>query len=70
MGSVLKIKIYGNFSDAPETMVGNSNTKKNEWEGGGLKFEILQPLKRFRLTYNGLLKKNDGSIHHVRVNFM
>lgn len=56
---------------SPTSMVRTLGPGNQNWEAAGLKFDIVEPLKRFRVTYNGLLKKvDDSSLHHVRLNFV
>ena len=70
-----KFLFYHLFLDHPNTTFKFS---KQSWTIGGLKISVLEPLKRFRIIFNGLLRNgigtkisNDmGKIEHVRFNFM
>lgn len=54
------------------TVYGN----KNEWDAGGLHCECREPMRRWRISYNGWMKKhseseaNQTEFVHVRFGFM
>lgn len=48
-----------------------------KWATSSLKIEPLEPRKRWRITYNGLLRNqcfddtlSDDNVEHIRLNFM
>ncbi|CAH0549548.1 unnamed protein product [Brassicogethes aeneus] len=46
---------------------------KLQWKANGLNMEILEPFRRLRLTFNGLLKEVStgiGTVEHVQFNFI
>ncbi|XP_072135997.1 rifampicin phosphotransferase-like isoform X2 [Mobula birostris] len=52
---------------------------KNSWSAGGLKLECLEPLRRWRVFFNGLLRKGpyrdtcmeeEGELKHVKMSFV
>ncbi|XP_051884626.1 putative phosphoenolpyruvate synthase isoform X2 [Pristis pectinata] len=61
----------------PDTICSLDN--KNSWSGGGLKLECLEPHRRWRIFFNGLLRKGpyrdtwmeeEGELLHVRMSFI
>lgn len=38
----------------PDTML--YNTDSNSYSAGGLKFELLEPMRRWKVTFNGMLR--------------
>ena len=68
--------LYYLFSEHPSTITYKSN--KQGWSIGGLKISVCEPLKRWRIIFNGLLRSgirqstayDMGKIEHVRFNFM
>lgn len=61
----------------PETNYSLDNT--NTWSGGGLKLECLEPYRRWRIFFNGLLRKGpyrdkwteeEGELLHVKMAFI
>ncbi|CAH2050125.1 unnamed protein product, partial [Iphiclides podalirius] len=44
---------------------------ENGWSAQGLKIQVLEPEKRLRIIYNGLLTSSEDNIkHHVRLNLV
>lgn len=41
------------------------------WSAGGLKIQVLEPQKRYRILFNGCMTKDrDGVTQHVKLNLM
>ncbi|XP_033208462.1 putative phosphoenolpyruvate synthase isoform X2 [Belonocnema kinseyi] len=83
-GNEKELLLVLNFSDGRTyELPDHPSTKtlkfdKQSWSIGGLKISVLEPLKRFRITFNGLLRNGIrhkisdgmGEIEHVRFNFI
>jgi hypothetical protein len=41
-----------------------------QWKTKDLQIEVLEPFKRLRVTYNGLLSDASRDVHHVQFSFM
>ncbi|EFN79325.1 Probable phosphoenolpyruvate synthase [Harpegnathos saltator] len=61
--------------DYPHTVVMDGTGQK--WSASGLKIELLEPRRRWRITYNGLLRNqcfddalSDDNVEHIRLNFI
>ncbi|KOB78830.1 putative phosphoenolpyruvate synthase [Operophtera brumata] len=48
----------------------NVHHYQHGWSANGLKFQVLEPERRMRITYNGLLTRDDGTTQHVRLNLI
>lgn len=62
-------------TDYPHTVAMDGTGQK--WSASGLKIELLEPRRRWRITYNGLLRNQssddalgDDNVEHIRLNFM
>ncbi|XP_045491685.1 putative phosphoenolpyruvate synthase isoform X1 [Colias croceus] len=43
----------------------------NGWSAGGLSIQVLEPQNRFRILFNGVLKRtSDGAVRHVKLNLI
>ncbi|XP_067854226.1 rifampicin phosphotransferase-like isoform X2 [Heptranchias perlo] len=79
MWVLLRVEGVGNFEHPihPDTIT--SVDSKNSWSGGGLKLECLEPHQRWRIFFNGLLRKGpyrdkwteeEGELLHVKLTFI
>lgn len=85
--SVTEVWLYVQLDDGsvyqlpghPDTTMRSNN--RSSWSGGGLKFQMCEPMRKWRITFNGLLrhgvktKRNmedceDDKIHHVQFRFI
>lgn len=64
------------FSDHPDTVIANNNSRG--WSAGGLRLSVLEPYRKWRVTFNGLLRHGrakfwgdeSSEVVHVRFNLM
>ncbi|XP_038662228.1 putative phosphoenolpyruvate synthase [Scyliorhinus canicula] len=75
----LRVEGIGNFEHPvhPDAIVREESEKC--WSGGGLKLECLEPYQRWRISFNGLLRKGpcrhewseeEGELIHVKFGFI
>lgn len=60
-----------NFTDKGHVHL--TNLAKQQWRIKGLSIEVLEPFRRLRITFNGLLKnigRNSNEVEHVQFHFM
>nr|CAG4652241.1 EOG090X0FOW [Triops cancriformis] len=56
---------------APDTLI--TNTDGKSFTAGGIKLLVIEPMRKWRVLFNGLVRKskgNDEEIVHLRMNFM
>ncbi|XP_078066727.1 rifampicin phosphotransferase-like isoform X2 [Mustelus asterias] len=75
----LRVEGVGNFEhpNHPDTITSVDST--NSWSAGGLKLECLEPHQRWRIAFNGLLRRGpyrdkwseeEGELLHVKFTFI
>ncbi|XP_050499805.1 uncharacterized phosphotransferase YvkC isoform X1 [Diabrotica virgifera virgifera] len=47
-----------------------TNIPKNRWKVDGLNIEIVEPFKRLRICFNGILKTHTNTTDHIQFNFI
>ncbi|XP_078257893.1 rifampicin phosphotransferase-like [Rhinoraja longicauda] len=79
MWVLLRVDGVGCFQHPIHPETNYSLDNPNTWSGGGLKLECLEPHRRWRIFFNGLLRKGpyrdkwteeDGELLHVKMAFI
>ncbi|KAI8438209.1 hypothetical protein MSG28_010827 [Choristoneura fumiferana] len=53
----------------PDTAIGAWDSADGTWTAGGLKIQVLEPRKRLRIIFNGLVSKvGEDTTHHAKFN--
>ncbi|CAH1141478.1 unnamed protein product [Phyllotreta striolata] len=65
------LRIDGRVYTLPEkNAFSKINLNKRHWKTDSLNIEVLEPFKRLRITFNGLLRNREGATDHVQFNFL
>ncbi|CAG9829044.1 unnamed protein product [Diabrotica balteata] len=67
----LHLKVQNNTYTLPVVNgILETNIPKNRWKVDGLNIEVVEPFKRLRICFNGILKTDRDTTDHIQFNFI
>ncbi|XP_072378304.1 rifampicin phosphotransferase-like [Diabrotica undecimpunctata] len=67
----LHLQVQNNTYTLPvENGILETNVPKNRWKIDGLNLEVVEPFKRLRICFNGILKTDRDTTDHIQFNFI
>lgn len=70
--TTIQLKFNGKYYQLNNktSQITTTTTNYGEFKAAGLEIQILEPYRRLRLLYNGLLLNDEGNFEHFRLNFL